>query len=520
MVVLACLVFLLIASLLYLATKVRSQKFRFGKILRAASIFFFLLLTAFLHNNTRFNDQVYVSDTNTIAFVWRNVYNRLTGDNLGSAGLQSRNKPKLSNVSSKPAFNVLLIVAESLRKNNMSLYGYKKDTTPFLVRNVKNANHYSTFVFKQAFSNSSSTLLSFPSILSGVSPAQPVPMTHSFPLFWEYAKVLNYSTFYITSHDLQWNNFKGFFRNSSIDKIWDKEASGSGVFNDIGIDDRKTVEEFKRYVTFLKNKKEKFAGVLHFNTNHFPYIIPEEGKVFPVNTVPDQYDNSVRHMDNLLKEVYEFMESEGLTESTLVIFTSDHGESLFEHDYLGHIDSNHIETIAIPMIIRLPHALSKDGVRTEAIKRNTTRPVANTDIIPTMLDALDLEKKPDVKNYLPKLEGKSLLRDLDDERKIIVTNNNEISLYKVGISYLKGDLHYLMNLNTIPPREKLYDLSKDPNELRDLWPELSETEKEECRKELQECGLCRDLYESIGIRPMNSGATDSGKSRNKAVSVK
>lgn len=402
----------------------------------------------------------------------------------------------------------------------MSLYGYKKDTTPFLVQNVKNANQYSTFVFKKAFSNSSSTLLSFPSILSGVSPAQPVPMTHSFPLFWEYAKIANYSTFYITSHDLQWNNFKGFFRNSSIDKIWDKEASGSGVFNDIGIDDRKTVQEFKQYVKFLKNKNEKFAGVLHFNTNHFPYLIPEEEKVFPVNTVPDQYDNSVRHMDSLLKEVYEFMKSEGLTENTIVIFTSDHGESLFEHDYLGHIDSNHIETIAIPMIISLPPALSKNGIRTEALKRNTTRTVANTDVIPTILDILNLENKPDVKNYISKLEGKSLLRDLDAERKIIVTNNNEISLYKVGISYLKGNLHYLMNLNTIPPKEKLYDLSNDPNELRDLWPELSETEKEECRKELQECGLCRDLYESIGIRPMNSSSEDSRKSGNKDVSVK
>lgn len=396
----------------------------------------------------------------------------------------------------------------------MSLYGYKKDTTPFLARNVKNA----TFVFKQAFSNSSSTLLSFPSILSGVSPAQPVPMTHNFPLFWEYAKVANYSTFYITSHDLQWNNFKGFFRNSSIDKIWDKEASGSGVFNDIGIDDRKTVREFKQYVKFLKNKNEKFAGVLHFNTNHFPYIVPEEEKVFPVNTVPDQYDNSVHHMDNLLKEVYEFMNAEGLTENTLVIFTSDHGESLFEHEYLGHIDSNHIETIAIPMIISLPPTLIRNGIRTDALERNTTRIVANTDIIPTLLDVLDLKEKPDVKSYLSKLEGKSLFRDLDAERKIIVTNNNEISLYKVGISYLKGNLHYLMNLNTIPPKEKLYDLSKDPNELQDLWPKLTETEKEKYRKEMQECGLCRDLYESIGIRPTNSNRIDSGNSRNETVS--
>lgn len=47
LIVLACLLYLLIASLLYLSTKVLSQKFRFRKILRLASIFCFYSLLHF-----------------------------------------------------------------------------------------------------------------------------------------------------------------------------------------------------------------------------------------------------------------------------------------------------------------------------------------------------------------------------------------------------------------------------------------------------------------------------------------
>ncbi|EMK00333.1 MULTISPECIES: phosphoethanolamine transferase [unclassified Leptospira] len=492
------------ASLWFTATK-EPLRYKFQVPVRIAVVVLFLTISGFLHNNTRFNDQVYVSDTNTIAFVWRNLYNHLTGDSLGSAGLQSRNKPRLTQIVSNPGFNVLFVVTESLRKGSLGVYGYERNTTPFMSKFAQTADRNRYFLFKKAYSNSSSTLLSFPSLLTGVSPAQPVPMTHTYPLFWEYGKSAGLSTFYITSHNLQWNNFEGFFKNSGIDFLWDKERSGLNVFNDIGIDDRETVKEFKRHLSGLKTSDKRFAGVLHLNTNHFPYIVPEESKFFAVDSVPDQYDNSVRHLDSLLEDVYTYLKKEGFLENTVVIFTSDHGESLFEHDYLGHIDSNYVETVSIPMLLYIPDSL-KESVNLQAIRRNTEKPVANTDLIPTFIDILNLENNPAIKRYSANLEGRSLLRDIYGDRRIIITNNNEISLYKVGISYIKGNYHYIMNLNSNPSKERLFDLSKDPKELKDLWVEASEENKIHFREVVKDCGVCVELFISQDLPYQTSEA--------------
>ncbi|XDD52022.1 phosphoethanolamine transferase [Leptospira sp. WS92.C1] len=479
---------------------VSTVKLRYTKSVYTLLSVAILFLTAFFHNNTRFNDQIYVADTNSISFINRNLYNLATGDRLGSAGLQSRNKPILS-LSLHPAkMNVLIILSESLRKQSMGLYGYERDTTPFLKRWSQNSQDGSVVVFKNAFSNSSSTLISVPSLLSGVSPIQPVSMTHSSPLFWEYGKVAGLSTFYISSHSFRWNNFSGFFKNAGIDFLWNKEISGLSVFNDIGIDDRKTVQEFQTHVNRLKQKGENFAGVLHLNTNHFPYIIPEEYVYFPIGKDTfAPYDNSVRYLDHLLEEVFSFFNRENLLQNTLVIFTSDHGEGIFEHDYIGHIESNHIETVAIPMLFYVPNSLKKK-ISLERLKNNSDENVSNADLIPTLVNILGVENQPEIRGFLSKLEGRSLLSNLPKDRRIFISNNNETSLYRVGMSYIKGNKHYMLRLNSFPPDEEMFDIKADPKEKKNLWPAFDLETKKEVRKELDGCSLCRDLYSASGIK--------------------
>lgn len=495
--------FFFLFLVLFLSLKIASSDFkpaRFTKTVYGILSFSILALTAFFHNNTRFNDQIYVADTNSISFINRNLYNLVTGDRLGSAGLQSRNKPVLNPSPNPFRKNVLLILSESLRRKSMALYGYEKDTTPFLNRWTVDPQNGSVVVFRKAFSNSSSTLISVPSLLSGVSPIQPVSMTHNSPLFWEYGKAAGLSTFYISSHSFRWNNFTGFFKNAGIDFLWNKEISGFGVFNDIGIDDRKTVAEFKDRVKFLKDKGENFAGVLHLNTNHFPYIIPEEAMYFPIGKdTYAPYDNSVRYLDGLLEEVFQFLNEEKLTENTIVIFTSDHGEALFEHDYIGHIESNHIETVAIPMLFFIPNSMRQNSFA-ERLRKNAERNVSNTDLIPTVADLLGVANQPEVKSYLSRLEGKSLLSDLPPNRRIFIANNNETSLYRVGMSYIQGNLHYMLRLNSFPPDEEVYDIHDDPIEKKNLWPSLDRERKLEIRKQLDGCSLCQDLYSASGVK--------------------
>ena len=46
-----------------------------------------------------------------------------------------------------------------------------------------------------------------------------------------------------------------------------------------------------------------------------------------------QYDAEIRYMDDALGEVLDFLRAQGLYEGSGIVFTSDHGESLGEHDY-------------------------------------------------------------------------------------------------------------------------------------------------------------------------------------------
>ncbi|TGN11942.1 sulfatase-like hydrolase/transferase [Leptospira ilyithenensis] len=482
-----------------LRSTTRREKFRFFKWTYPAVTLSVILLNLFFHNNSRFNDQIFVADTNSVVFINRNVYNLLTGDRLGSAGLQSRNKPKLETLANKTKVNVLLIVAESLRRKSMSLYGYNRDTTPYLSRCFSSASKGDKILFKNSFSNSSSTLISVPSILSGISPEQPVSLTHSSPLFWEYGKAVNLSTFFISSHSFRWNNFEGFFKNAGIDYLWNKETSGNSTFNDIGIDDRKTVKEFKRHVSLLKKEGNSFAGVLHFNTNHFPYFIPKEYEFLPVGKdILAPYDNSVRYLDSLLEDVFEFLEKENLKENTLVIFTSDHGETIFEHGYIGHVESNHIETVSIPMFFYIPKSL-RSQTRDQILKINQDRNVENIDIIPTIIDFLGIRERKDIAPYQAKLEGRSLLTKIPTDRKIFIANNNETSLYRVGLSFIYKNLHYMLRLNKTSPTEELFEYTNDGNETENLWPKLSEAKRKEYRILLKDCNLCSDLYSTADI---------------------
>ncbi|MCE9500634.1 MAG: sulfatase-like hydrolase/transferase, partial [Leptospira sp.] len=217
------------------------------RILRYSQIVIAISVLLLLGNNVRFVDQIYVSDVNALSCFQRQATNLITGTKIGSFGLLSRNRIFLKDSYSGKKYNVLLIIGESLRRKNMSLYDYQRKTTPFLDQ-LRLTHRKEFFVFPKAFSNSGSTLLSVPSILTGITPVQDISLANSYPLFWEYAKAQKYSTFYITSHSHKWNNFQNFFSNADIDFLWNKEISNLPAFNDLGIDDRETVAVFQNRI--------------------------------------------------------------------------------------------------------------------------------------------------------------------------------------------------------------------------------------------------------------------------------
>jgi len=104
-----------------------------------------------------------------------------------------------------------------------------------------------------------------------------------------------------------------------------------------------------------------------------------------------RYLRCVKGVDDNVKRILDYLEQEGLLDNTIIIYTSDQGFMLGEHDY---IDKRWMyeESMRMPFLVRYPKMI-KAGIKTDAI-------INNTDFAPTIID-LAGGKKPEY------MQGKS-----------------------------------------------------------------------------------------------------------------
>jgi arylsulfatase A-like enzyme len=88
------------------------------------------------------------------------------------------------------------------------------------------------------------------------------------------------------------------------------------------------------------------------------------------------YDACLLELDHLFRDLIQAMEAHGSLENTIVILTSDHGEHLGEHHMLDHQFSVYNELLHVPLIVHYP---AKFAPGTD------DSPVMNFDLFPTLL---------------------------------------------------------------------------------------------------------------------------------------
>ena len=143
--------------------------------------------------------------------------------------------------------------------------------------------------------------------------------------------------------------------------------------------------------------------------------------------------------------------------NTIVVFTSDHGEMLGDHQWIRK-RSAYEGSARIPMLMRFPHELGLP--QGQAIDR----PIQLMDIMPTLLDAVGVEA-PD------RVEGQSLLGlirgEQDSFREYVHGECAEVPSLNSGQQYLTdGRVKYIWYPGT--GGEQLFDVENDPHEMRDL----------------------------------------------------
>jgi len=98
------------------------------------------------------------------------------------------------------------------------------------------------------------------------------------------------------------------------------------------------------------------------------------------------YDGSIRGMDAEIARLLERLDTLGLASSTLVVFTGDHGEEFLDHGRSFHGQSVYGELNNVPLILRRPGAIPA-GLRIPAT-------VESIDLMPTLLDLCRLPVPP------------------------------------------------------------------------------------------------------------------------------
>jgi len=332
---------------------------------------------------------------------------------------------------SKP--NIIIIVADALRKDHMGCYGYQRKTTPFIDKFAKESTLYTN-----AYAQAPSTKPSIASLFTSKFPSQHSVINNDQSLNKDYktlAEALR-DFGYVTA---------GFNENPMIEKRF-QYNQGFDYWETNDKRHRFTTNSMKEYDKkihqWIKDHyNDSFFLYLHYIDPHSPYLAPKgflntfykkikkkkNTKLFPediksnkYDKTPEyyfskniynnldkmiaQYDEEIRYINFRFKKLFKKIKKLGLLEDTVIIFLSDHGEGFLEHGYLYHSYSIYGELVNIPLIIRYPR-LFKPG--------KDKKYVQHVDIYPTILDILNIDT-----DHL-KLEGKSILSGKFLDRKIL-----------------------------------------------------------------------------------------------------
>jgi arylsulfatase A-like enzyme/Tfp pilus assembly protein PilF len=356
-----------------------------------------------------------------------------------------------------PAPNVILITIDTVRADHLGCYGYKNIQTP----NLDALAHDGT-VFEQALAQVPLTWPSHAVILTGTYPFQNgvqdftgQPLAAKFRSVAQAFKQRGYATGAVVSAfvlDRSWGLARGF------DFYDDAFSAETFRQKDIGLVDRRADESVAHAINWLQHARRPFFFWLHLYDPHSPYDPPEP---YRSQYRDHPYDGEIAYADHELGRLIAFLKQNQLYDRSLIIFLSDHGESLGEHGEDEHGFFLYNSTVRIPLIVKPP---AGSGIRTARVPG----PVETTSVAPTLL------RLAGVSDVIQKqFHSRGLLRE-KTAKEDAAYSETFYPFSSFGWSPLHAletsRYHYIE-----APVPELYDLEADPAETNNLASQQSAT---------------------------------------------
>ncbi len=352
---------------------------------------------------------------------------------------------------------IILVSIDTCRADYLSCYGYPRQTTPNIDTFAQQAIR-----FEKAITQIPTTLSAHASMLTGtIPPYHGVRNNFNYKLHdrnTSIAEILQehgYSTGAIVSAFVL---NKQFGLNQGFETYHDDfiEAQQHG-----GYFERKGNEASDLACEWLQeHRDDKFFLFLHYFDPHNDYEPPEP---FASNFADNLYAGEIAYTDYCIGRVIEKLKALRLYDSALIIIVGDHGESLGEHGEEKHGYFMYQSTVWVPLIFKPPGGSKPSTV---------SEPVAVTDIVPTILSMLRIPVPAEVQGR----DLSSLFAQKQQSKKQNTIYCEAVDATRYGCNPLfgvvQGQWKYIET-----NRPELYDLSRDPDETKNL----AETEQEQAQ---------------------------------------
>lgn len=362
--------------------------------------------------------------------------------------------------------NIVLIVADPLRADELSCYGYFVNTAPNLCKFAQ-----SSIRFTNAYSQSSWTLPSIMSLFSSQYPSQhkvfapdvdvlPVQVT-TLPMALHSA---GYKTVFIgpigdTSHHVPLDKGlgRGFDSVFAYTNFSDASELVTKLMNESS--QREPVFVFIHSFDLRNNSSRSTPKIFPLDPTYTYGYVDSYLKNIPLETsdsaanitsLKRAYDERIRQLDEQLNTLLQTIQSNSYSKRTIVAFTSDHGDEFGEHGQSSHGINLYSTTTHIPFILSIPNI--KPTVDTHLIQ--------NIDIFPTFLSIVGLPS-PTSAHGIPvfpsgKNTNTALISQLEPEKHLVGIRNIAWSYYFDPTSAITQN------------QGKLYDLKEDPSETKNV----------------------------------------------------
>ena len=223
----------------------------------------------------------------------------------------------------------VMVIGETARSNNFSLYGYHRDTNPMLTTLVSDS---SLIVFRDVRTESNTTHKSVPMLLTSAS-ASDYPALYREKGIIAAFKEAGFHTSFI-SNQLPNHSFIDFLGMEADSCLFIKEAERAKD----NVSDMELLPIVKGILE--KGRKKEFI-VLHTYGSHFKYneryprnmahFLPDnesQAKYENRQQLVNAYDNTIRFTDKFLYELSSILSSSACQSAWL--YTSDHGENIYD----------------------------------------------------------------------------------------------------------------------------------------------------------------------------------------------